>query len=109
MYYSELNEHFRSHPVFIEKEMEFERDIVPKFKVFKGINKEYATLCFKASAELTARDSQGDIGFELLGFDFMVDNDLNVKLLEVNQNPCLSTLSEGQEVLISKLLNDVFK
>jgi D-alanine-D-alanine ligase-like ATP-grasp enzyme len=32
-------------------------------------------------------------GFELLGFDFMVDNDMNLFLIEVNTNPCLETHS----------------
>lgn len=30
-------------------------------------------------------------GFELLGFDFMLDTDLNLMLIEVNTNPCLDT------------------
>jgi glutathione synthase/RimK-type ligase-like ATP-grasp enzyme len=64
---------------------------------------------FKACAEKTAIDSAGEIGFELLGFDFMLDSELNVKLIEVNLNPCLSTLSEPQGVLITKLINDVFR
>jgi glutathione synthase/RimK-type ligase-like ATP-grasp enzyme len=65
-------------------------------------------LSFKASAAGTMRDSSKEIGFELLGYDFMIDTDLNVKLIEVNQNPCLSTLSQSQGNLIKKLLNDVF-
>ena len=32
-------------------------------------------------------------GFELLGFDFMLDRDLNLTLIEVNTNPCLETNS----------------
>jgi hypothetical protein len=39
----------------------------------------------------------------------MIDRQLDVKLIEVNRNPCLSTLSDGQGVLITKLLNDVFR
>lgn len=66
-------------------------------------------MAFKASGDQTIKDSAKEIGFELLGFDFMIDTDLQVKLIEVNQNPCLSTLSEGQGVLISKLLSDVFR
>lgn len=27
--------------------------------------------------------------FELFGLDFMIDEDLNVNLIEVNTNPCL--------------------
>lgn len=69
----------------------------------------HALLSFKASAEQTLKDTGKEIGFELLGYDFMIDTDLQVKLIEVNQNPCLSTLSEPQGILITKLLNDVFR
>ena len=31
--------------------------------------------------------------FELLGFDFMLDDDLRVDLIEINSNPCLETWS----------------
>jgi len=30
-------------------------------------------------------------GFEVLGFDFMLDEDLNLYLIEVNDNPALNT------------------
>ena len=50
-----------------------------------------------------------DIGYELYGFDYMIDDSLKVWLIEINQNPCLSTLSSKQEGLINKLLEDVFR
>jgi len=62
----------------------------------------------EATAKLMADDSDYT-GFELFGYDFMVDTDLNVWLIEVNQNPCLSTLSQKQEVLINNLIADVLK
>lgn len=62
----------------------------------------------KASSRDTAASSK-EIGFELLGFDFMVDEDLNSYLIEVNTNPCLSTFSENQATLITKLLNDTVR
>lgn len=83
--------------------------ILSHYSKYLFVTKNHALLSFKASAEDTLRDNGKDIGFELLGFDFMIDTDLNVKLIEVNQNPCLSTLSEPQGVLITKLLNDVFR
>jgi D-alanine-D-alanine ligase-like ATP-grasp enzyme len=62
----------------------------------------------KASCKDIAASSK-EIGFELLGFDFMVDEDLNTYLIEVNTNPCLSTYSDNQSILITKLLNDTAK
>ena len=62
-------------------------------------------MTFKAAAPIIARDSP-DMGFELLGFDFMLDTDLNVYLIEVNQNPCLETLCDQQRILITNLVAD---
>jgi D-alanine-D-alanine ligase-like ATP-grasp enzyme len=71
-------------------------------------HQERALVTFKACSESIAKESR-EIGYELLGLDFMVDTDLNVYLIEVNTNPCLSTLSEQQGYLINKLLVDTFR
>ena len=42
-------------------------------------------------------------GFELMGFDFMLDDDLNLKIIEVNTNPCLDTPC----VLLHRLIPEV--
>jgi D-alanine-D-alanine ligase-like ATP-grasp enzyme len=63
---------------------------------------------FKASCDHITKYSR-EVGFELLGFDFMIDENLKVWLIEVNQNPCLSTLSPKQGQLIETLLEDVLK
>lgn len=39
----------------------------------------------------------------------MIDRDLRVYLIEVNKNPCLSTLSDSQRILIDKLLEDTLQ
>ncbi len=36
-------------------------------------------------------------GFELMGFDFMLDSDLKLYLIECNTNPCLET---AQSILL---------
>lgn len=60
---------------------------------------------FKAASPLIATEDDA-LSFELVGLDFMVDEDLQVYLIEVNKNPCLSTLSAPQHGLISQLLRD---
>lgn len=48
-------------------------------------------------------------GFEVLGFDFMLDNNLNLLLIEINKNPALGTF--GCKVLENAIFpfsNDSF-
>jgi hypothetical protein len=45
----------------------------------------------------------GSISFQLLGFDFMIDEDLRPWLIEVNSNPCI----EESSPLLGKLLPDM--
>ena len=48
--------------------------------------------------------------FELLGYDFMIDEDLNVYLIEVNTNPCLDTPPcTLLQRLITQVLDQTFK
>ena len=45
--------------------------------------------------------------FELLGFDFMIDEDLRTWLIEVNTNPYLGVPNKFIEGLLPKMLNDL--
>jgi hypothetical protein len=47
--------------------------------------------------------------FELFGYDFMVDNDMSVWLIEVNTNPCLDESSDLLKRLLPRVLDDAFK
>jgi hypothetical protein len=47
--------------------------------------------------------------FEILGFDFMIDADLTVWLIEVNTNPCLEESSGLLKILLPRMLDDAFK
>jgi len=45
--------------------------------------------------------------FELFGFDFMIDEDLRVWLIEVNTNPYLGTPSAHMRNLMPELIDDM--
>ena len=45
--------------------------------------------------------------FELFGFDFMLDNDLSVKILELNTNPALFTNTNDQQQLLPPFVDKV--
>ena len=40
-------------------------------------------------------------GFELMGFDFMLDADLKLYLIECNTNPCLET---DKSILLQRII-----
>jgi hypothetical protein len=47
--------------------------------------------------------------FQLFGFDYLIDVDFNVFLIEINQNPCLEETSQYLEQLIPRMIDDAFK
>ena len=47
--------------------------------------------------------------FELFGFDFFIDIDYNVWLIEVNTNPCIEESSKILVRLLPRMLDDLFK
>jgi len=47
--------------------------------------------------------------FELFGFDFMLDSDLNCWLIGMNTNPCLEESSPLLGSLLPRMIDDLFK
>lgn len=47
--------------------------------------------------------------FELFGFDFLLDEDFRVWLLEVNTNPFLGTPNEYMKTLVPEMIDDMCK
>ena len=47
--------------------------------------------------------------FELFGYDFMVDSDLTVWLIEANTNPCLDESSTILKRILPRMIDDAFK
>ena len=81
--------------------VDFETDILAKMKY----------LC--AQTLLTIRKkinpSRRKHCFELFGFDYFIDVDYNVFLIEVNTNPCLEESSQLLKMLLPRMLDDLFK
>ncbi len=47
--------------------------------------------------------------FEIFGYDFMIDCNLKVWLIEVNTNPCLEESSPILEKILPRMLDDAFR
>ena len=70
-----------------EKNVSFSARILPQIKNRVGD-------VFKSAGTKLIGEIRSDYnGFEWLGFDFMLDDDLKLSLIEVNTNPCLETQS----------------
>ena len=47
--------------------------------------------------------------FQLFGYDFIIDKNFKVWLLEINDNPGLSESSQLIKVLVPRLIDDMFR
>ena len=75
--------------------------IVPQIK--KLISDTYKSVCFKMDCDRLNNQ------FEILGYDFMLDDNFKLSLIEVNTNPCLETDSPLLSRIIPELIEASFK
>lgn len=47
--------------------------------------------------------------FELFGYDFILDEDFNVWLIEVNTNPCIEESSQLLKILLPRMIEDMLR
>ena len=71
---------------------------------------------FKEIIEITAKSVYHILNkndkkycFELFGYDFIMDEELNVYLLEINTNPGLEISSDLIKILVPRMINDCLK
>ena len=68
-----------------DRDIDFYATILPRIK-------QRVTQVFEAAGPSLVGEIRSDYnGFELLGFDFMLDTDMQLYLIECNTNPCLET------------------
>lgn len=62
-----------------------------------------------AAASEQLRQTNINKSFELLGYDYMVDDEFNVTLIEINSNPCLEFVCPLLTEIISSLIENVVR
>lgn len=77
------------------------KHIVPQMK--KLIVDTFRATCFKLDPKRLLNS------FEIFGYDFMIDEDFKLSLIEVNTNPCLETESPLLARIIPELIENTFK
>ena len=70
--------------------------------------KDIAIDCYM-SCRTTLNPSKRKNSFEFFGFDFMIDEDFRVWLIEVNTNPQVANLNKKMSILVPKMFQDMFK
>lgn len=82
-------------------EVNFDRDVMPKMK--------YQAIVALQSVCKKLNPYRRKHCFELFGLDYMLDVDMNCWLIEANTNPCLEETSRLLQVLMPRLVDDMFK
>ena len=70
--------------------------------------KEIITLTMRAGKEKINKNNR-NYQFEIFGYDFMLDEDFNVFLIEINTNPGLEESSPWIKVIIPRMLDDALR
>ena len=86
---------------FTEKKISVINDIIPSIKNL--IKKTLLSVRKKLNAE------NRKYCFEIFGYDFIIDCDFNVWLIEINTNPCLELSSDLLRKIIPRMVDDAFK
>ena len=84
-----------------ENSFNFKQTIIPKFK-------SIIELTTKASKTIINRSNK-KYSFEIFGYDFMMDEDKNVYLIEINTNPGLEISSKIIEILVPRMIDDALR
>ncbi len=84
-----------------DKGIKVDQDIVPQIKnlIRKSI------LAVRKKIDVDSRK----YSFEIFGYDFIIDEDFNVWLIEVNTNPCIEESSTLLKMLLSRMISDAFR
>ena len=89
------------HSQFVKKSISVRNDIYPSIKnlILKSLG----------SVKQKLNPKKFKFCYELLGYDFLIDKDFNVWLIEINTNPCLELSSKLLQTLIPRMLDDLLK
>lgn len=101
--YLDSDEFLKSRPEFWRSgaRVIVERDIVPRMKDI--VIDSFCSV--KAIVNPNHRKHQ----FEFFGYDFMIDEDFRVWLIEINSNPYIGTPNKYMKELVPKMIDEMFQ
>ena len=78
-----------------------------KVTIYEKIKELIKIVCFSGKEKINLNERKNC--FEIFGFDFIVDKNYEVFLLEVNTNPGLEESSELIRMLVPRMIDDAFR
>ena len=70
--------------------------------------KDIAIDCYMSAKNILNPNKRRN-SFEFFGFDFMIDEDFRVWLIEVNTNPYIGIHNKGLKHVVPNMFEDLFK
>jgi hypothetical protein len=70
---------------------------------------KYLVKIFSLAGKDKLNANERKFSFEIFGCDFLIDNNFDVVLIEVNTNPGLEESSELLKLLVSRMIEDSFR
>ena len=84
-----------------EKKYDIKKELIPKLKDIISITMR--------SAKNKINKNNRNFQFEIFGYDFMLDTDFNLFLIEINTNPGLEISSPWIKVIVPRMLDDALR
>ena len=84
-----------------EKNYKIKRDLMKKIK-------EIISLTMRSGKDKSNKNGRSH-QFEIFGYDFMLDSDFNVFLIEINTNPGLEISSPWIQIVVPRMLDDALR
>jgi tubulin monoglycylase TTLL3/8 len=98
--FSDFDRYFAELP-HQDYELRFTRDFLPQIRAM--VRDTFRSVKGKIDPELRAN------AFEVFGYDFMIDDGLNLKLIEVNTNPSIEICCPLLARIVPNMLDSVFR
>lgn len=83
------------------------KQISVKDQIIPKINSLIARSIFATRKQLDPNKRKNC--FEMFGYDFIIDEDFNVWIIEVNTNPCIEESSNLLKMYLPRLIDDMLK
>ena len=87
--------------IYPEKNYNIKQNLIPQIK-------EIIKLTMR-SAKYKINKNRRNYQFEIFGYDFMMDSDFNIFLIEINTNPGLEESSPWIKIIVPRMLDDALR